>query len=204
MKNTIRNYIFDLGGVLVDIDTERSVKAFKQLGLKQAEHWIDTYSHSGIFEELERGEISAEVFCRRIRHLAQQTVTDEQITAAWNAMLGEILSWKLETLLSLRKHYMVYLLSNTNAIHWETACKRLFRYRGFDVKNFFEEVYLSFEMHLAKPSKEIFQATMNCAGLLPGETMLIDDSPANCAAAAVLGIRSYCPKPGEDWRHLFD
>lgn len=204
MKKTIRNFIFDLGGVLVDVDKERSIKVFKQLGLGQVEQWIGNYSQSGVFADLERGEISAEVFCRRIRHLIQKTVTDGQIINAWNAMLGEVLPWKLEMLLSLRKHYMVYLLSNTNAIHWEMASKRLFRYRGFDVNDFFEEIYLSFEMHLIKPSKEIFQATLNCAGLLPGETILIDDSSANCAVAETLGMYTYCPKPDEDWRQLFE
>lgn len=204
MKKTIRNFIFDWGGVLVDVDKKRSIEAFKQLGLVQADQWIGDYKQSGVFAELERGEISAEVFCRRIRHMAQETMTDQQIIEAWNAMLGEVLPWKLEMLLSLRKRYLVYLLSNTNAIHWDVACKRLFRYRGFDVNDFFEEIYLSFQMHLAKPSREIFQATLNCAGLLPGETMLIDDSPANCEAAEALGIQVYCPKPGEDWRHLFE
>lgn len=204
MKKTIRNFIFDLGGVLVDVDKERSIEAFKQLGLPHVNQLVSNYKQSGIFSELERGEISTEVFCRRIRHSAQETITDQQIIEAWNAMLGEVLPWKLEMLLSLRKHYLVYLLSNTNAIHWDMACKRLFRYRGFDVNDFFEEIYLSFQMHLVKPSKEIFQATLNCAGLLPGETMLIDDSPANCLAAEALGIKAYCPKPGEDWRHLFE
>lgn len=204
MEKTIRNYIFDWGGVLVDIDKERSIQAFRQLGLQQADRWIGQYEQGGVFADLERGDISAEVFCRRIRHMTQTTITDEQITEAWNAMLGEMLPWKLDLLLGLRKHYMTYLLSNTNAIHWETARKRLFRYRGFDADDFFEEIYLSFQMHLTKPSKEIFQAMMNCAGLLPGETMLIDDSPANCRAAEALGIQTYCPAPGEDWRHLFN
>lgn len=203
MEKTIRNFIFDLGGVLVDVDKERSVESFKRLGLEQVDQWIGNYSQAGLFSDLEKGEISAEVFCRKIRHLAQDMISNEQIMEAWNAMLGKILPWKLEMLLSLRKHYMVYLLSNTNAIHWEMACKRLFRYRGFDVNDFFEEIYLSFQMHMAKPSTEIFQAMLNCAGLFPGETMLIDDSPANCEAAKALGMQVYCPKPDEDWRHLF-
>lgn len=153
MKKTIRNFIFDWGGVLVDVDKKRSIEAFKQLGLVQADQWIGNYEQSGVFAELERGEISAEVFCRRIRHMTQEIMTDQQIIEAWNAMLGDVLSWKLEMLLSLRKRYLVYLLSNTNAIHWDVACKRLFRYRGFDVNDFFEEIYLSFQMHLAKPEK---------------------------------------------------
>lgn len=204
MEKTIRNFIFDLGGVLVDVDKERSIEAFKKLGVAQAEQCISIYKQSGAFSELERGEISAEVFCRRVRHMTQENISDKQITDAWNAMLGEILPWKLELLLALRKRYLVYLLSNTNAIHWEVACQRLFRYKGFDVNDFFEEIYLSFQMHLVKPSKEIFQATLNCAGLLPGETMLIDDSPENCEAARALGMQAYCVKPNEVWRHLFE
>lgn len=204
MGTTIRNFIFDMGGVLVDVDQQQSIEAFKRFGLDEAEQWIDRYQQSGVFEELELGNISSEVFCSKIRHLSHDMLTNEQVIDCWNRMLGEVKPWKLDLLLSLRKRYMVYLLSNTNPIHWDFVCKNLFRYHGFDVHDFFEEEYLSYKMHLAKPSKEIFQATLNCAGIMPSETMLIDDSPANCEAARSLGMQVFCPKDSDDWRQLFD
>lgn len=202
MDTTIRNFIFDLGGVLIDVDKERSVNAFRRLGFSQAADWLDNYKQAGLFADLERGEISAEVFCSKIRHSVTEPLTNRQIMEAWNEMLGEIPSWKLDTLLALRNRYMVYLLSNTNPIHWDEACRKQFRYRGFEANDFFEEIYLSYEMHLVKPSKEIFQAVINCAGIIPSETMLIDDSAENCRVAESLGMKSYCPKPGEDWRAI--
>ncbi len=200
----VKNYIFDLGGVLIDVNQERSIEAFKQWGLSEADHWIGMYWQSGIFEELERGEISPEEFFHEIRSLTQSNISNEQIIKAWNAMLGDISSWKLELLLSLRKRFKVFLLSNTNLIHWETICNLQFSYKGLTAADFFDAIYLSYKLHLSKPSEEIFNMVLKNAGLESEETMLIDDSPANCKTAATLGLQTYCPKPNEDWRHLFE
>ena len=107
-------------------------------------------------------------------------------------------------MLKLREKYVVYLLSNTNEIHWKWTCKNLFPYRTFKVEDYFEKTYLSFEMKMAKPEPEIFKAILDDAGIEPEETLFIDDSEINCKAAQNLGISTYTAKAGEDWSHLFN
>ena len=99
---------------------------------------------------------------------------------------------------------MVYLLSNTNELHWQWSCEKLFPYKGFDVNSYFEKTYLSFEMNLSKPDAKIFQTMIQDSGIDPEETLFIDDSVDNCLAAETLGIRSFVAESNEDWTRLFD
>ena len=89
---------------------------------------------------------------------------------------------------------MVYLLSNTNEIHWQWSCLHAFRYKAFRAEDFFEHIYLSYEMKMAKPDADIFQKVLDETGILPNETLFIDDSEANCRTAEALGISTYTPK----------
>ena len=98
---------------------------------------------------------------------------------------------------------MVYLLSNTNEIHWEWSCEHAYPYKAFRVEDYFEHIFLSYEMKMAKPDEEIFRKVLDDAGLDPKETFFIDDSETNCLTARSLGISTYTPKAGEDWGHLF-
>jgi len=119
-------------------------------------------------------------------------------------MLLNIPREKLDLLLELRERYMVYLLSNTNQIHWDYAGEEMFNYRGFRADDFFEDTFLSFKMHLAKPDKAIYEKVMKEANILPEETFFIDDSETNCRAAAALGIQTHHYHIGEDLSLLFD
>lgn len=132
-----------------------------------------------------------------------KAVSDKQIDAAWNSFLVDIPTQKLDLLLKLREKYVVYLLSNTNQIHWEWTCAHLFPYRTFKVEDYLKNVPL-FEMKMAKPEPEIFKAIIEDAGIEPKETLFIDDSEMNCKTAQNLGISTYTAKAGEDWSHLFN
>ena len=149
----------------------------------------------------EKGLISSAQFRDSIRGQITQEVTDEQIDAAWNSFLVDIPRFKLDMLLKLREKYVVYLLSNTNEIHWQWSCLHAFRYKTFRAEDFFEHIYLSYEMKMAKPDADIFQKVLDETGILPNETLFIDDSEANCRTAEALGISTYTPKAHEDWRH---
>lgn len=202
MDNNIKNLVFDFGGVLIDIDRQRCVDAFRALGFEQAEHLIGKYRQAGIFRDFELGDISSEVFCQSIRNEAGTPVEDEQIIEAWGRMLVGMAPEKLEKLLSLRSRYKVYLLSNTNVLHWH-ASLRLFERDGHEVSDYFDDIFLSFEMHRNKPDRDIFQSVANRAGILPHETLLIDDSAANCETARSLGWHTHRVKDGTDWMNLF-
>lgn len=204
MQSNIKNLIIDLGVVLIDLNRPRCVEAFKKLGVENIEAMIDVCHHDEMFEQFEKGDITPKEFRDKIRMLSTKELTDAQIDGAWNSFLETIPAYKLDSLLELRQHYMVYLLSNTNIIHWQWICKKDFAYKGFRAKDFFEDMFLSFEMHQVKPNEDIFRALIQKTGVKPEESFFIDDSVDNCRVANELGIATYTPGAKEDWRHLFD
>ena len=204
MDKKIRNIVFDLGGVLVDLDFKAAINGLQKAGFANVKEQLQAFDREGIFQKFELGEMTAEEFRTAIRENSTVELTDEEVDALWNAMLLEVPREKLELILHLRGKYMVYLLSNTNSIHWDYVCKNAFNYRGFRVNDYFEETFLSYEMHLAKPDKAIFEKVLQDANLLPEETLFIDDSEANCKAASELGIHTRHYHIGDDLKELFE
>ena len=204
MDKNIKNIVFDLGGVLVDLDFKSAINGLQQAGFSNVKEQLQAFDREGIFQKFELGEMTAEEFRSAIRENSTVTLTDEEVDALWNLMLLEIPREKLELILDLRGKYMVYLLSNTNSIHWDYVCKNAFNYRGFRVSDYFEKTFLSFEMHLAKPDKAIFEKMLEDANLLAEETLFIDDSEANCKAAAEVGIHTHHYHIGDDLSKIFE
>lgn len=203
MESKVKNLIIDLGVVLLNLNAERCYNTFKEYGIPNIRQLVGSSYKTGICNELEKGLITPETFRDELRKLTGKELTDRQIDTAWNSFLLDIPAYKLDLLLRLRKKYTVYLLSNTNAIHWEWIKKHSFEYKGFHVEDFFEKIYLSFEMKRVKPDKEIFLTLLEDANLNASETFLIDDARENCLVAESLGIKSYAPQAEEDWGHLF-
>ena len=204
MDKNIKNIVFDLGGVLIDLDFKSAINGLQKAGFTNVKEQLQAFDREGIFQKFELGEISADEFRASIRENSNVSLTDEEVDSLWNLMLLEIPREKLELILDLRSKYMVYLLSNTNSIHWDYVCKNAFNYRGFRVNDYFEETFLSFEMHLAKPDKAIYKKMLNDANLLPEETLFIDDSEANCKAAAEVGIHAHHYHIGDDLSKIFE
>ena len=204
MDKNIKNIVFDLGGVLVDLDFKSAINGLQKAGFANVKEQLQAFDREGIFQKFELGEMTAEEFRSAIRENSTVTLTDEEVDALWNLMLLEIPREKLELILDLRGKYMVYLLSNTNSIHWDYVCKNAFNYRGFRVNDYFEKTFLSFEMHLAKPDKAIFEKMLEDANLLAEETLFIDDSEANCKAAEAIGIHAHHYHIGDDLSKIFE
>ena len=204
MERNIKNLIFDFGGVLVDLNQSRCIKAFSDLGLNVVPY-LNSYLSQGIFLNMELGEISPKDFWEEVRILFHSPdLTDGQLTDAWNSMLETIPVERLEKLRELRKRYSkVFLLSNTNVLHWEKG-KRLFTVEGKTVNDYFDRIFLSCDLHLSKPDTKIFEKVLHKTGVLPEETFFIDDSPENCKAAESVGISTFCSRSGGDWLELFN
>lgn len=204
MDKKIRNLIFDFGGVLVDLDKQQTVKSFAELGIDVQEH-IRDYVQGGPFALFESGAATPQDFLNILRQMssAEEKPTDEQIAEAWNRMLVRIPERRLQALKQLREHYRIFLLSNTNLIHWDYSVRHLFTVQGCRAEDYFDHIYLSYDLKLLKPGKEIFQEVLRRERLEASETLFIDDSSANCAAASALGIQTYCPAEADDWLPLF-
>ena len=202
-RTGIKNLIIDFGGVLIDLDRQRCLDNFKKLGMPDTEVVLDIYHQQDFFQQYEKGLITTAEFRDVIREKIGKPVTDARIDEAWNSFLVNIPTYKLDLLLNLRKDYVVYLLSNTNELHWQWSCQHAFPYKTFRVEDYFEHIFLSYEMKMAKPDAEIFRRVLDETGIVPQETLFIDDSDANCRTAETLGISTYTPEAHEDWSHLF-
>ncbi|MDL2245502.1 HAD family phosphatase [Parabacteroides sp. PFB2-10] len=197
----IKNLIFDFGGVIINLTRNRCIEEFAQLGVDVHEQ-LEGYNHKELFMQLELGAISTSEFRNGIRLRSNLPMTDAQIDKAWINMLDDVSPVKLDILLQLHQQYNVYLLSNTNTIHWEWAEKEIFSYKGHTIRDFFHKTYLSFELHMLKPNAEIYEYVLQDAGLNPRETLFIDDALVNCKAAEALGIHTYNAQPREEWHFL--
>lgn len=196
--------LFDFGGVLVDLDRSRTIEAFERLGF-DIEPYLGAYRQAGPFSLLEQGAITIHEFCNRLRELGvRPEVSDEEIVAAWASFLTGVPAERLELLLKIRQNYSVNLLSNTNEIHWHQATDEFFRYRGLTVTDFFDQVFLSCELHLEKPAPELYRRCVEQLGVRAEEVIFFDDSEVNCQAARDCGLQALLAPAGSEWFKYFD
>jgi FMN phosphatase YigB (HAD superfamily) len=186
----IKNLLFDLGGVLLNIDYHKTADAFKQLGVTQFD---DLYSQAGaneLFEALETGHITEEYFYTSLQTYCQPNTSQQQIEAAWNAMLLDFRPDSLRWLTAQKEQYNCYLLSNTNSIHLKAFGKIFEKEMGQPaLDDYFIKAYYSHTIQQRKPYPETYQFVLNDAGLLAQETLFIDDSINNIEGAKKAGLQ---------------
>ncbi|RUT77750.1 HAD family hydrolase [Ancylomarina longa] len=187
--NTIPNLIFDFGGVLLNINPQRAVDSFKKIGLTDTELVKKEYQHNGLFDLLEKGFLTPAQFRSELRKYISRTVTDQEIDEAWNSMLLDLPWERLNLLSHLRKNHRVFLLSNTNAIHWEAYTSKIKNVHGVQLSSFFEKDYYSHQMGLRKPDTKIYTTVLEMEGLKASETLFIDDVLVNVKAAQSVGMK---------------
>ena len=200
----MKHIIFDLGNVLVRLDTPACIEAFKKIGMEMVINRSNDDAKS-VLEQLGLGLISVETFCQKARKLSGSQASDEAICHAANAMLVEIPDEKKRRLLDLRaRGHRVFLLSNTNSIHWDYCVEQLFPYKNYGVADYFERIFLSQEMHLQKPDAEIFNEVLRQTGIHAEDSIFIDDLPENCEAARGVGIQAFQNTNFDDWELFLD
>jgi len=203
-KEGIKNIVFDLGGVLITLDRSEAVKRFEKEGLKNAEELLNAYHQNGIFLELEEGKLSQEEFYEAVRKEAGKYISNETIDYGWMGFLKELPEYKLTMLEDLkRKGYHLYLLSNTNPVVMSWAYSSAFSPQGKTIDEYFDKLYLSYQIGYTKPHPEIFQFMFKDSGMIPSESLFIDDGKANVEMGKQFGMKTYLAENGEDFRHLF-
>ena len=202
--NNISTFIFDLGGVIVDLDLPKCIQNFKDLGLENIEQYLSNFGQKDFFMQFEKGQIGIPAFRNEIRKLAGIELSDAQIDKAWCSFLTQIPVEKLHLLSELKKKYRLLLLSNTNPLHIETAVAAEFSKTGKTMQDFFDKCYLSYEMGMVKPDVEIFEALLADAQVKAEECLFLDDGKKNIDTAAALGIQTYWVKPNENLNFLLN
>lgn len=196
----IKNIVFDFGGVIVNFSREAAVKKFEEIGVANANELLDAYHQKGAFLQVEDGTINAEEFRIILSELAGKELTYEQVKEGWLGFMLDVPQYRLEYLLELRKKYKLYILSNTNPYVMSWARSNDFTIAGRPLDEYFDKIYTSYELKAVKPGKTIFELMIKDADMLPGETLFIDDGPANIKMAKELGMMTFQPINGEDWR----
>jgi glucose-1-phosphatase len=201
--NGVKNIIFDLGGVLLNIDPKKTIEAFGRLGMEQliGDKGL-SYDHD-IFYLMEQGKVTPEEFRNGVRQLISAEVTDDQIDTAWTAMLLDFPANRVELVKNLRNNYKIYLFSNTNAIHVKQYHADFRKLYGFEVSSLFEIDFYSNEIGYRKPSPESFQEIIRLSGINPEESIFIDDSLPNVEAAIGCGLKGYWLEPGQKIEEVF-
>ena len=185
----IRNIIFDLGGVLLKLDRDACIKAYNDLGYNGFDKVLSEFHQSGFFMDYEKGLISSEEFRILIKEHCEKGTSDESIDMAMGSFLIGIPVEKIRYIYKLRERFRTYVLSNTNPVAMDYV-RPMFNVDGLDMEDFFDKIYLSYKMKLAKPDPEVYKYVLNDSGLTPGETLFIDDSPINLKAAEEFGIKT--------------
>ncbi len=199
----IKNLLFDLGGVIMDIDRDRCARAFKKLGMKDPDDFLGLYGQKGDFLALEAGEIDADEFHRRVRPLfGTPERSDKEIDDAFIEFLIGIPVERLKALRELRKDYRVLLLSNTNPIMMNSRIAECFRSEGLEMADYFDGIFTSYEAKCCKPGKEIFDYASRFGNMKPEETLFFDDSQSNVDAARSYGYHAVLVKPGDEFADL--
>lgn len=196
----IKNILFDLGGVIMTIDQSQAVERFQEIGVADAAERLDPYTQGGIFGDLERGAIDAETFRCELGKIVGHSLTLEQCEYAWRGYCREVPQRNLDALVRLRQEgYRLVLLSNTNPFMMNWAMSDQFDGHGHPLSYYMDACYMSYKCKVMKPDEMFFRKVMQTEGLVSDETLFVDDGPRNVAAASELGIRTFCPKNGEDW-----
>ncbi len=187
----IKNIIFDLGGVIYDINYQNTIDAFADLGIIDPLQIYSQKGQSKIFDDFEVGALSESEFLTAIKREFPKKVQEEDIIAAWNAMLCGLPDHRIDFLLEIGEEYNIFLLSNTNAIHMQQINDEMRKSDNGDLKSYFHGAYYSFELGMRKPHVETFQEVLKLENLDPEETLFIDDSAQHIKGAKQAGIHVY-------------
>lgn len=204
--NSIRNIIFDLGGVILNIDPNVSVQQMQKLGIRNFDQLYSLFKQHEIFDKLEKGQLSEEEFVQTIREYSGTTATHKQIIDSWNSLLLDYPREHIELLKELNESsgYRTFLLSNTNQIHKDKYTQTLQEEFQIDgLEDLFEKAYFSHEIGMRKPDPEIFRFVLEDSQLQAEETLFIDDSEVNIESAQKLGIKTWWVNGSSSITELF-
>jgi putative hydrolase of the HAD superfamily len=205
MLSSIDTIIFDLGEVIVDLHTHKTIDAFASLFQNPDFNLYNFHHQVSFFNEFEKGLISETTFRQHIRNSVQiQNISDEDIDTAWNAMLGDTPQKKLDILSELKKTHKILALSNTNSIHIKFINNYLSnRKTGDCLENYFHFAYYSHHLFARKPDKEIYQKLIALENINPSKTLFIDDRIENIKTAQELGMQTFHMTHPEQFYDLF-
>lgn len=186
-----KTIIFDMGNVIINVDASRTIAAFEALGIHQGADIFTVQKQSQLCDQLEVGDINRDAFLAALADYSPRNIDPDALMAAWEAMVLHTTPERLRILQVLRQHYDVFLLSNTNEIHYDTVTRHLNTHDVDTIESLFDRTYLSYQVGHRKPTAAIFEHVAQDAKLNPAETLFIDDLPANLEIPNAMGWQTW-------------
>ena len=194
----IKNIVFDLGGVIVDLDIAPALKTFAQTGMMPADASLEQISKRGfpkdwplsrLIHRMDSGELDTPTFFNILREQCGTQASDKQLSDAFNSII-KMRKNRLEWIVKLRKHYHLFLLSNVSDLHWTETCRQAAEF-GIPMEQCFDRFFLSYRLHMTKPDLRIYEHMIRETGIDPAETLYIDDLPDNIEAGRKAGLQGH-------------
>ena len=202
--NPINAIIFDLGGVLLDINYWLTIEAFNNLGCSDFESIYTQQKQSQLFDDFETGKVSSETFRKSLQKQMEFSISNVEFDNAWNKMLLQFPEQRIELLEKLNKKFSLFLLSNTNEIHIKAFKKIISSSIGYErFENCFKKVYFSSEIGNRKPNASCFELVLSENKLSAAKTLFIDDSIQHVEGAYKIGIKTLLIESGEELVSIF-
>ena len=202
--NPINAIIFDLGGVLLDINYWLTIEAFNNLGCSDFKSIYNQQKQSQLFDDFETGKVSSETFRKSLQKQMQFSISNVEFDNAWNKMLLQFPEKRIELLEKLNKKFSLFLLSNTNEIHIKAFKKIISSSIGYErFENCFKKVYFSSEIGNRKPNASCFEMVLSENKLSAVKTLFIDDSIQHVEGAYKIGIKTLLIESGEELVSIF-
>lgn len=191
----IKAVVFDLGGVVIDLNRQAAIDALSEMGVPGVDKLLGEYEQNGPFRDLETGKLTAGAFYDYLRALAKgnskEAPEDVALQTAFNAFLVGLPVERLHRILEVRKAgYAAYVLSNTNPVMFNSWIADAFAQDGLRINDYFDGVVTSFQEGMCKPDPALFKRVLTRYNLDPASTLMLDDSPANCEAARSVGMQA--------------
>ena len=211
----VKNIIFDFGGVIIHLQPDEAIRRFEALGILDARQQMNIFGQTGIFGQVEKGEVTTDEFCRLLALEAQQkgvkfegvenpSYSFEEAMWGWMGYVKAVPQKNLDTLLRLQQHYNLYLLSNLNPFLQQWAESSDFSGDGHGLRHYIPYLYYSFQLRDYKPAPSIFQKMLHAAGLRADECVFVDDSPRNIEGCKAVGMHGLHVEKNEDWTARLD
>lgn len=204
LNSNIKAIIFDLGGVILNIDYQKTISEFQKMGIENFENLYTQAQQNHVFDKFEMGLISTQEFRNYIKTESGINITDQQVDLAWNAMLLDLPKKRIDLIQQLASKYKVFLFSNTNQIHLNAFRKSIGKAhkKPMLLEEIFVKTYYSHELKMRKPNPNGFEYILNSHNLNPATTLFIDDSEQHIKGAQKLGLQTYWLKD-KDITELF-
>lgn len=187
----IKNIVFDLGGVIMNLNVSRTIKSLDKIGIEKIVNNTGHNYHHPFFYDFEVGDISEEQFLESLQKLSKKKLNFSEIKEAWNAMILDIPEYRIDFLKGLKEEYNLFLLSNTNSIHQFKYLSEFNHKYDYSFNSLFQRAYYSHEIGLRKPDRKVFDFVLKESNLKAKETLFVDDSLTNIKSAHKSGLKTF-------------